>query len=382
MIRSERATLIDEYVKAHADSDLKIRQPMEISGQRRDLTVYRLPISLLTYSIRNGRFAAELFEEEASQNRKIGETKEDLAIIRRLLLEQSRTETEALKKSLRQIGQLYPGVITDDGYVINGNRRMAVLEKLYEEEHLQKHQYLEVARLPTGVEPKDLWRIEAGIQLSKEDKLEYGPVNERLKLKEGLEAGLDQAEISKALFGRFSPEQVKQRLDELQIIEDYLDFIGQPKQYRLVERRTESFIDIRAGRDALEEQGKSGAEIFAYVQMGFEMVKSESSHWDIRDLSKIFKNGGEPAKSIADHFSKGSKDSSEKASIKAMDLFESAKEVYDAEQDMNRPLKLVKKALNTLQPLKADSPSLKNPETREALTKLWHRVYKLMKGSE
>ena len=382
MLQSQRATLIDAYIESHPEANLHIRQPMELAGQRTDTAVYRLPINLLNYSIRNGRFAAELLEEEATLRRKIVENPEDLAIIRRLLLEQNKAETEALKRSLRQVGQLYPGVVTHDGYVINGNRRMAVLEKLYEEEHLPKYQYLEVARLPSAVDQKDLWRIEAGIQLSKEDRLEYGPVNERLKLREGINAGLDQAEISKALFGRFSEKQVNERLKELELIEEYLEYIEQPRQYRIVEGRTQSFVDMQAGKEALELMDKDSDEIFAYVSMGFEMIKNESSHWDIRDLNKIFRNGGDPANSIITFFSSQELRSGKITTAKAVEVFETAQEVYDAEQDAKRPLKLVKKALNTLQPLKAGDVSLQDPETKEALTRLWQRVYKLFNASK
>jgi disulfide oxidoreductase YuzD len=378
LLQSQRSVLIDEYIVAHPEADLKFRFPVELSGQRNDLSVYRLPIELLAYSIRNGRFAAELLEEEARLGRKLEETPSDMTIIKRLLLEQSKNATEELKRSIRQVGQLHPGVVTTDGYVINGNRRMAVLESLYEEEHLPKYQFLEVARLPPNVNPKDLWRIEAGIQLSKEDTLEYGAINERLKLREGIELGLDDAEMSRTMSGRYTPNQVDQKLRELQLIEDYLEYIGKPKQYTLAERRSESFIDMRAGIEALEEQEASDESIFAYVQMTYEMIKGDSTHWDIRDLNKIFRIGGEPSKSIIDYFNPAG---GAKPTGGALEVFESAREVYDAQQNVKRPLKLVKKAINALQPVKADDPILKTPEAKEAINKLWKKVYALMQGS-
>ena len=43
------------------------------------------------------------------------------------------------------------------------------------------------------MDERDLWRIEAGLQFAKDFRLEYGPVNELLKLKEGLERGQKRA---------------------------------------------------------------------------------------------------------------------------------------------------------------------------------------------
>ena len=53
---------------------------------------------------------------------------EDSAEIRKILLSLDHTDTELLKEDLKETGQMYPGVITNDGCVINGNRRMAVIE--------------------------------------------------------------------------------------------------------------------------------------------------------------------------------------------------------------------------------------------------------------
>ena len=91
---------------------------------------------------------------------------------------------------------------------------MAVLKSLNDGDPLQKYQFLEVARLPSGVSEKDLWRIEAGIQMAKEEKLEYGPINERLKFREGIDAGFGPTEISRVLMGRYDEEQINNRLEE------------------------------------------------------------------------------------------------------------------------------------------------------------------------
>ena len=53
---------IDEYIKNN-DCQINESVPVIIKGEKKNLSVYRLPIDLLYYNIRNGRFAAEYRNE-------------------------------------------------------------------------------------------------------------------------------------------------------------------------------------------------------------------------------------------------------------------------------------------------------------------------------
>ena len=168
-IKNPRADLIDDYLKEHKKRAFLGRQePYEIAGKRVNLDVIRLPISLLYYNIRNGRFAAELHEFEASEGRRLEpeKTKDAEKIEELLLKDKTKTErTEWLKKDLVRVGQLYPATITYDGYIINGNRRAAILSQLFKETGNEKFSFLETVILPPDVSSRDLWRFEAGFQL-------------------------------------------------------------------------------------------------------------------------------------------------------------------------------------------------------------------------
>src|SRR5437879_1162227 len=136
------------------------------------MPVYRLPINLLAFNIRNGRFAAELKAKERDAKRALDPLDpDDAAIIAELLLHQDANATEVLKADLKKVGQTEPGIITHDGFVINGNRRMAILQELHKEEPTGRFAFLDAQILPPEIDAKDLWRIEAGIQLSRDKRL-------------------------------------------------------------------------------------------------------------------------------------------------------------------------------------------------------------------
>ena len=88
-----------------------------------------------------------------------------------------------------------------------------------------------MGRLPPNVSEQDLWRIEAGIQLGKNVQLDYGPINELLKLQQGLESGLSPNEIAKSLYGDWKAQDILDRVHQLKLIVEYLTFLQIPGQF-------------------------------------------------------------------------------------------------------------------------------------------------------
>ena len=198
-IVSKKAKEIDAYIVAHP-SCIKSNQKIEIDGKIRFDPSFQLPLNLLTYNHNNGRFNLEIQEYEAKIKRKLDpDDKQDVEKIKTLLLcdnidsDKYNLEAEKLYNDLRQIGeQREVAAITYDGIVVNGNRRMATIERLHKAEPTGKWNDLWVIRLPEDISDSDLWKIEAGLQLSKEKVADYNPVNNLLMIKEGKRAGLSQ----------------------------------------------------------------------------------------------------------------------------------------------------------------------------------------------
>ena len=382
-LETVREKQLDAYLtKSSALDDQKLRIPLK--GKPEHLQVYRVPINYLIYNIRNGRFAAELLKKESELKRKLDSgALEDAKIIQVLLLELNQSETDALKADLRDNGQLDPGVITRDGAVINGNRRMAILSALHEETQDPKFEYLRVARLPKDVDEKDLWRIEAGLQFAKEFRLNYSPINELLKLKEGWDSGFSSAEISKTLLGRFTSSQVVEKLAILKLIESYLHFIGRPGQYHVVqdERDVEKFNSLQAIVVAsLKKKGKKDADIAKLVTFAFQLIKeTDLTHWDIRLLSKIAVEEDANSELLKNYdANKPSKMTKEELE----ESFATAREIVEARQEQNRPERLLKKALSALRGVRSADSKLTGSVMKTLLTELNAEVNRIMKAAK
>lgn len=368
---------------------LEKAKPEENSGQRivlggagpKTFHVYRLPIRLLMYNIRNGRFASELLAKERTLKRRLDPTvKADAKEIQKLLLEQNESETKALRADLVTNNQLEPGIVTFDGAVINANRRMAVLAELHEKTGEARFENLRVSILPEAVEEKDLWRIEAGLQFAKDFRVEYGQVNELLKLREGKDCGLSEKEISASLLGRYTDKQVKERIGVLELIDSYLTSIKKQGQYNLIndERSGEKFNSLHNNViGALKRQEADSEDVLEATEVGFALIsKADVTHWDIRDLSKIYRstealtmlragiNTADPLKT---------------SPTELKEAFVSAQDVVEDEVEKEKPERLITRALSAIKSIQANSPKLKSPQVDTLLRKLSAAVNELLK---
>jgi hypothetical protein len=268
-----------------------------IKGQAQLAPIYRLALDDLAYHKGNGRIKAEVLEKEAELGRELNiADKADQKIIRELLLSIRVEENEKIKADLKKNGQINPGIITSDGIVINGNRRKALLEDLYQETGIDQYNYLDVQVLPSDINKAELWLIEAGIQLSAPQQLDYSPINHLLKLKEGIAAGLEIERMASRIYG-VSKEKIEEDLKRLDLIDEYLgDFVCKGGRYHLVRGLNEHFINLQIILDWAEHP--RGAvrrdwqpdenDIEELKIVGFYYIRMKMPHLRIRELRDLF----------------------------------------------------------------------------------------------
>jgi len=383
-IHSERAKAIQAAISLPtARSEFRVA-PIVIGGEKSMVEVYRLPTSLLAYNIRNGRFAAELRAKERELGRKLDTVETaDAEIIRDLLLYMDEDATAILKADLRQVGQTEPGIITHDGFVINGNRRMAILHGLHKQEPTGRFEHLDVQILPVDVEPRDLWRIEAGLQLSRDKRLVYGPVNDMFKIREGLDSGLSPEEIAATLYGSGGAQEISEKDERLKLIDSYLNYINKPDDYLPVQRMVEHFINLQIFMRWLDEKVSASKQVqHTWLLITFEMLRTdEFKHMDIRKLRNIYAT--EESRNHIESSIKSAPDvpvdDASKAAIK--DAFDTAVDFYELEENANKPellLSRAERALTTL--LKHRHQVARKKGLHKRVKQLYARSKELMKA--
>lgn len=378
-INSKRAQEINAYIAQHRSSCVRGKQIIVINGKVEPLESYSIPTSLLQYNHDNRRFNLEIQEEENKLARKLDPTsKEDIKRIKELLL-LDHTEAKKLKDDLKRIGeQTEVGAISFDGVVINGNRRMATLEELYSEDPNKKWENLWVVRLPEDISERDLWRIEAGLQLSKEKVADYGPVNNLLMIAEGKKAGLSNAEIAASMYG-WTEKQVAIDLERLDLIDIFLQFFGQPKNYGLIKRFRlhEHFIDIQKGlvqklKDAgvpKREMAKKLETVFIYLKANIDKPDILNiTHWDVREITKILQDE-EASSALTDSF-QDEEDVRKVTAEKLADNLDRAKDVKKNREDKEKPGKLIDRAISALKNIDRRGKHFREDEVKKKIREL------------
>jgi len=298
---STKRKIIQNYMKREEEDaggqDRLRKDNFEVKGKVDLAPIYKFNHRELAFNKVNGRIHAEATEKEAELGRDLDIwEKGDQKIIKELLLSMRKEENEKIKIDLATKGQIRPGIITCDGIVINGNRRKALLDEIYEDTNVEKYKYLEAHVLPSNITKSELWLIEAGIQMSTPQQLDYSPINTLLKLKDGIFSGLRIEDMASRIYG-VTAEKIKTDLERLELIDEYLnEFLGKPGKYYLVKGLAEHFIDLQnilvsavnpRTRHKVdwdpEENDINELKLvcFYYIREGF-------SHLRIRDLKGIF----------------------------------------------------------------------------------------------
>jgi hypothetical protein len=269
-----------EVIRNYLRAPSKDFYAIPFRGQRTRLPVIRVDLKDLCFNVQLGRLiidrltVIEIDTKDADpEDPRLQEEIESKILASK--------ETELLQRLIRRDGQLEPGVITSDGYVINGNRRLAVLRSLARETGEERFAYMDVAVLPEDAKRDELYLLEASMQMTPEPRARYGPVTTILQIRRGLrELGLQKERISEAM--NMEVEDLDKHLERLALMDEYLTFIGRPAEYRLLEE----------GSDEEGREGRGKNQHFIEIQ-NIKRQHERARYWEslLRHLFLLVADG-------------------------------------------------------------------------------------------
>jgi hypothetical protein len=278
-------------------------------GEYKKLPIAIVPEGLLLYRPENGRLTMQLRELEQSQNLQPGyfaanrESPEVQKQLHLILLEMSKNPQGPIYQELgRQAQQTELLLVTADGIVVNGNRRLAAMRALLYKDPDQygKFQNVRAAVLPVDASPEDIEYVEAALQLAPETKLAYSWINRRLKLRrQRFDLSLPVSRILES-YRLESQADLDRELSELAMAEDYLEnTLGRPGHYALIEDSEKLFSGLHsnlcqlpendrclwrlAGFDMILARDKIDADLCAY----FPFAAPKPAHIPVRVLFRL-----------------------------------------------------------------------------------------------
>ncbi|HKI60980.1 MAG TPA: hypothetical protein VKA31_01685, partial [Mariprofundaceae bacterium] len=111
--------------------------------------IEKVPLEILRFRKDNGRIASDVMDHEKQVGPLDEKDSNDQATIRRFLENKDPEKTNILTKTIMHEGQREPAIITCDGFLVDGNRRKMVMDRLHESyPGREDYAYMKVVILP------------------------------------------------------------------------------------------------------------------------------------------------------------------------------------------------------------------------------------------
>ena len=213
--------------------------------------VWRIPLSLLIPNVFNDRITWKIREYEAENERELDmESDDDVELLYSMIMQEHPADNEKTKADLAKNGQQVDGVITNDGRIVDGNRRATLLRALFNGEadkygqNVEDFRYFNAIILPEDVDAKEIMALETMLQIGVDKKVDYNRICLYIKVDNLIKAGYTYAQI-KQYMGLKSENDVENMENIFKLMEEYLVAIGKPNRFTLLDGLEDQFINTR-----------------------------------------------------------------------------------------------------------------------------------------
>jgi hypothetical protein len=236
--KQSRIARLKDLVAEALEAKNRATFPVPYHGKMHDFVRFEVPIEFPLYNVKSGRThrAQSRYVDKKSLPADFFEDPEEPQVQQaqnEILLEM--VDQEGLAADLREKQQKNPLVLTYDGYVVDGNRRLAALRRDKETD------YVHAVRLPQAATDQEIYETELELQMSRETKAEYNWIDEALHVRYGVnklyERGRD-ALVAVAKRMNLDEKEIRGILNLLDLVDLYLAWRGDPQKYHLVPEST------------------------------------------------------------------------------------------------------------------------------------------------
>ena len=245
-----------EEAKAKISQIITTQQPIKTGETlpiRRGQTfnVYRIPLTLLVPNLLNDRITWKIREYEAENGRKLDISSDaDVAFLYDLIINDHPADNERTKADLAKNGQQEDGVITNEGIIIDGNRRATLLRALFNGDadkygkSVEEFRYFNAIVLPEDIDSKEIMALETMLQIGVDKKVDYNRICLYIKVDNLLAAGYTYPQI-KQYMGLKTDKEVEDMESVFKLMVEYLTSIGKPNHFTLLDGLEDQFLNTR-----------------------------------------------------------------------------------------------------------------------------------------
>ena len=276
MIKALAASASPE--KTTKGTDKTHAYPIHDDDVTEDLFVYSLPHKDFHYNVDNTRILSQRWQWESENPGKVLNPIDNVDDIEKMLLDNPAygdTTTEDLTKSIK--GRAYlkePILISEDGVVWNGNRRLAIVRKLLKDEYDVRYEKVPVCILE-HLDHNELKALEGRLQVKKTYKAEYGTIDLRCRIEQARQQNRTWEQIETELGKPI--DKLKKMQRELGLVNTWMDNLGRGTDYKMAQKKgieifTTAETQLKVEQEALMPEGPNAQQDpveFGKIQMAW-----------------------------------------------------------------------------------------------------------------
>ena len=283
-----------------------------VLGKWEDEPIKRVPVTALVLNIDNRRFAAErkLFQEKLGHELDPENSEDDASSVEAILLDRNLQvdggrvvgtdgkDYIALRQDWQRRQQESPFWIRPDGTVRNGNRRLAMLQRLGREEGASGYEHVDAVVFDTSsINEIAMFEMEQREQLTEDYKVRYTDINLLLAIKDAADDleidWYDDASIVTVAgklqhVMRDNQTYAIVQLYAIKYMDEYLKDLGQQGQYDKIMGQIERFRDV--GKTMRQVEAEDPDRSAPMLGVMFAAVNSSMTHLKIREIRRLYKD--------------------------------------------------------------------------------------------
>lgn len=210
------------------------KRKLTLKGETRVFDVYRIPLEHLVYNRRNGRIISWMNRVESEgEDVSTLDKNEYNDKVEEMIIESNKGALEKTKANIKNFGQRVPGVVLNDGTIVDGNRRFTCLR------HLRRDHGMDVLFEAIILDPKeglsdiDIKRLELNLQHGEERPVDYNPIDNLVDVYNDIVVNEYFTEQEYALNTNKKLSEVKKMVEKAKLMVEYLKFINADGKFYL-----------------------------------------------------------------------------------------------------------------------------------------------------
>lgn len=230
MTAAERKAKIAEITGGNYFSTDGKGKRIRYCGDVKTFIEYEIPMDLIIYNVENGRIASLVKSYEREHSSLNPEKDEDSKQIAQFLYDSNDIANKKTKRNIVANGQLETGIITCDGVLVDGNRRVSLMRQILSDSSFSTSERARCEKfraivLPENADKKEILRLETTFQMGADEKVGYNAIEKYLHAQDLADQGFSTSDISEFM-NLDGATEVTKLLEIKQLIDEYLEYFG------------------------------------------------------------------------------------------------------------------------------------------------------------